>query len=312
MMGILQSLFYVSLFAFVVGVGLRALRIARMPLHLRWDLYPIPHEKGKSHYGGSYFEELDWWTHPANTSRWAEMKEMAKEIFFIQSMYHNNRSLWAFSFPFHAGLYLLVGFVLLVFGGGALTLAGIPVIPGSSSTVVRLVFSLTIFLGVGGSAIALLGAAGLLVSRFVKRELRMTSVWTDYANLLLLLGVFISAIFMWATVDPGFDLTRGFASGIISFRPVTELPPAAGAHYFLAAVFLLWLPFTHMTHFVGKYFTYHKVRWEDTPNLKASPLESAVKEALGYRIIWSAPHIKSNGSWAEAATDVSKTQEKKQ
>lgn len=310
-MGTLQFLFYVSLFVFVVGVALRAIKLARMPLHLRWDLYPIPHEKAKARYGGSYFEELDWWTKSTEVSRWAELKEMAKEIFFIQSMYHNNRSLWAFSFPFHAGLYLLVGYVLLVFAGAGLGLLGIAVSPDSTVSIGKLVYVLTLVLGVGGSFIAIFGAAGLFVSRLTKDDLRKTSVWTDYANLLLLLAVFLTGILMWATVDPGFQLTRGFAANLISFRPVRSLPAMARAHYFLGAVFLLWLPFTHMTHFVGKYFTYHKVRWEDKPNIAASKLEAAVVKALGYRIIWNAPHIKSGGTWAQAATDIPEKQEEK-
>ncbi|HPI32184.1 MAG TPA: hypothetical protein PLR32_02635, partial [candidate division Zixibacteria bacterium] len=46
---------------------------------------------------------------------------------------------------------------------------------------------------------------------------------------------------------------------------------------------------THMTHFVGKYFTYHKVRWEDHPNIRGSRIEAAVAKALGYPLTWSAP-----------------------
>lgn len=310
-MGILQYFFYVSLFVFLVCVALRAVKIARMPLHLRWDLYPIPHEKGRAHYGGSYFEELDWWTKPASVSRWGELVEMAKEIFFIQSLYRHNRALWAFSFPFHAGLYLLTGYVLLVFAGGAASLVGIDVSGDSPQSLGRLVYLLTLFLGVGGAFTALFGAAGLLASRLARSELRKTSVWTDYANLILLTAVFFTGILMWTTVDPGFHVTRGFAAELMAFAPVSSLPAVAATHYILAGAFLLWLPFTHMTHFVGKYFTYHKIRWEDEPNKKASTLEAAVVKALGYRIIWSAPHIRSGGSWAEAATDISKTRETK-
>ena len=98
-----------------------------MPVHLRWDLYPIPHEKGKHHYGGSYFEEIDWWTKPAEVSVTNELKEMSKEIIFIQSMYHNNRPLWMFSFPFHFGLYLSIVFVLMVFLSGFLGIFGMEV-----------------------------------------------------------------------------------------------------------------------------------------------------------------------------------------
>ncbi len=62
------------------------------------------------------------------------------------------------------------------------------------------------------------------------------------------------------------------------------------------------MPFTHMTHVVGKYFTYHKVRWADEPNIRGSEIEKSVESVLGSKITWSAPHIKSGGTWADAAT----------
>jgi nitrate reductase gamma subunit len=95
----LQILMSVAYAIFFVGTGYAACKLARMPVHLRWDPYPIPHEKGRAHYGGSYFEEINWWTNPAQVSVRSELTEMGKEIFFIQSMYHNNRPLWLFSFP---------------------------------------------------------------------------------------------------------------------------------------------------------------------------------------------------------------------
>jgi nitrate reductase gamma subunit len=303
-MGGLQVLFYISTLVFVVGVIYKGVRLARMPLHLRWDLYPIPHEGGgRGAYGGSYFEEVDWWTKPANIAISNEIKEAAKEILFIQSMYHNNRPLWMFSFPFHFGLYLSIAFVALIYIGAILGLLGTAVTVESTSFIGRAVYHLTWVFGLSGAVLAGLGAVGLFFSRIFRRELRRTSVWTDYFNVALLAAVFATTLWTWATVDPTFAATRAFAAGLIAFKPVPAMEPIAYVHYMLAALFLLWLPFTHMTHFVGKYFTYHKVRWEDHPNLQGSKMERAVVEALGYKIKWSAPHIKSGGSWAEAATD---------
>ena len=53
----LQIFSYISLFILIAGVAARAIKYASMPMHLRWELYPVPHE-GKD---GSYFEELEWW-----------------------------------------------------------------------------------------------------------------------------------------------------------------------------------------------------------------------------------------------------------
>ena len=43
---------YALLAIFALAFVVRAVRIARLPVHLRWELAPVPHEKGKGHYGG--------------------------------------------------------------------------------------------------------------------------------------------------------------------------------------------------------------------------------------------------------------------
>jgi nitrate reductase gamma subunit len=310
-MGGLQILFYIAMLIFIVGTAYKAIKIARMPLHLRWDLYPIPHEPGKGHYGGSYYEEINWWTKPAKVSISSEIKEMAKEILFIQSMYHNNRPLWLFSFPFHFGLYLMVVFVLLVYLGAFLQVMGMDVSSAGTHWLGSLVYTLTIPFGLIGSIIGLYGVLGLFIMRSVKYDLRATSTWTDYFNLLLLMAVFATGITGWATVDSTFEQSRAFIGSLMTMSSAPVLPTIVSVHTILAAVFLLWLPMTHMTHFVGKYFTYHKVRWEDHPNIRGSKLEKTVIEALGYPITWAAPHIKSGGTWAEAATATDEEKEAK-
>jgi nitrate reductase gamma subunit len=111
----LLVLAYVSLAVFAAVTLWRTVRLARLPVHLRWELAPVPHEKGKSHYGGSYFEEYEWWTKPRSRSLVSELVYMFEEIVFLKALWKNNRSLWRFSFPFHFGLYLLI-----VAGGAAL------------------------------------------------------------------------------------------------------------------------------------------------------------------------------------------------
>jgi nitrate reductase gamma subunit len=297
----LQLLMYVAYAVFFIGTAYRAYRMAAMPVHLRWDLYPIPHEKGKAEYGGSYYEEIDWWTKPAEVSLSNELKEMSKEIIFIQSMYHNNRPLWIFSFPFHFGLYLSIVFVLLVFFGALLTVLGVPVSAESTNVIGKIVHYITMPFGVVGAVLGALGALGLFFSRMIRTELRRTSAWTDYFNLILLFAVFASGLYVWAAEDIAYGAMGVFIADLISFKGTTPVSTGFAVHMVLAAAFLIYLPFTHMTHFVGKYFTYHKVRWEDHPNIKGGELEKRITEALGYRIDWSAPHIKGK-TWAEAAT----------
>lgn len=289
----LQWLFYPALAACVIGTGYKVVKIARMPMHLRWDLYPIPHERGKSHYGGSYYEEVDWWTRPIKRSLVGELWGVAKEIFLIQSMYHHNRHLWVFSLPFHLGLYLMVGFVALL---------GLGVVWNAGS---GLPFITTIC-GVAGAIPMTLGGIGLLISRITKPELRGSSLRTDYFNLLLLIAIGGTLTGVMLGGAAGFDQVRAFIGGIVTFSAIPEISVLVTVHIVLAAIFMLWLPMTHMTHFVGKYFTYHRVRWEDHPNVRGGEIEGSVVKSLDRRITWSGPHIKSGGTWKEAASESGK------
>ena len=72
---------------------------------------------------------------------------------------------------------------------------------------------------------------------------------------------------------------------------------------FLVAIslFLAYMPFTRMLHYVAKYFTYHSVRWDDAPNSDGSRLSKEVGMLLTQREDWSAPHIQKGGTWSEQA-----------
>ena len=127
---------YGLLAVFLAGFVVRSVRLARLPVHLRWELAPIPHEKGKGQYGGSYLEELDWWTKPREKSLVSEATYMLLEIVFLKAVWEHNRRLWWFSFPFHFGLYLLIAAagVLLLLAVSALAGVGGPAGPVLRST----------------------------------------------------------------------------------------------------------------------------------------------------------------------------------
>ena len=73
----------------------------------------------------------------------------------------------------------------------------------------------------------------------------------------------------------------------------------------LLALLLAYIPLTHMSHFVGKYFAYHAIRWNDEPNLNQPEQVEAIQGLLGRKVSWSAAHIKGDGkkSWADVATE---------
>lgn len=294
----LAALTYLGVLVFFVGVILRAVKYARAPMHLRWELYPVPHEKGKA-YGGSYFEELDWWTRPRETDLLAEIGAMLEEMLLIRSLWHRNRPQWYASFPFHFGLYMLTGFIVLLALG-----AGLQQPLGSDSTAWVVLQAFTVIIGVAGLASATVGALLLLLRRFADPVLRAASSSSDYFNLAFLLAVFLSAWFAWITTDPSFGLLRGYLRGFLTLSPATAGYTAIAWEVAVASLFMIYLPFTHMTHFVAKYFTYHQVRWDDAPNLGDAKMQARMMANLSRPVGWAGPHIQSDKSWAEAATEV--------
>ena len=78
-----------------------------------------------------------------------------------------------------------------------------------------------------------------------------------------------------------------------------------------ALVFLAYLPYTQMMHFVAKYFTYHEVRWDDEPVVAGSKLDRELKKLLTQPVTWAAPHVRADGkkNWVDIATDIGKHEE---
>lgn len=299
---LLLPLVYGLLGLFVLGFVYRSVRLARMPVHLRWELAPVPHEKGKGAYGGSYFEELDWWTKPREKSLLSELSYMGQEILFLKALHEHNRPLWWVSFPFHLGFYLLIGAGGLLVLAEALGLVGWAR-PGTGAWVV-----LPLALAAIGHGLGLVGTLGLLAKRGGDPHLRAYSTPESFLNLILALAVFATGAA--AVAAPGFIAElRGAGLAVLTADVGVALPVALAAHVLAVALFLGWLPFSRMMHFVAKYFTYHQVRWDDEPMRGGSALEREVELLLQRPVRWSAPHIGGDGkrSWASVATEEKKT-----
>jgi nitrate reductase gamma subunit len=296
--GIVQVFAYAAVAVFLLGMARRGLRYARTPMHLRWELYPVPHEKGKD---GSYFEELDWWEKPRHSSPIGELKVMLPEILLLVGLWEHNRKLWFASFPFHVGIYITILFLVLLLGSGIAQAAGAPVTADSNAAALHYA---TIVVGVVGIVSTALGALGLLVMRLTDPGLRLYAVPADYFNLGLILAMALLALASWLSVDQSFTQAREYAQGLVSFEQPADTSPLIVAQSLLLTVFMIYLPFTHMTHFLGKFFTYHLVRWDDTPNVRGSDYERLIADLLQRPVAWSAPHVQQGKSWAEVATEV--------
>jgi len=298
---VLQIVIYLSIAILLGGTIYKTVKISRMPIHLRWDLYPIPHEKGKAHYGGSYYEESNWWTKPVHTSLSAEIMEISKEILGIKSLYRNNRKLWYFSYPFHIGLYLLTALLAFLFLSAISNLSGVVISANAPNIFGRAIYYTTIIVGVPGWILGLLGAAGLLIMRLSKSDYRRYSTKSDYFSLILLIALLASGLYAWFSVDRSFAILRDFTHSLLMAKSIGVLPAAVQLELILVAFFFTYLPFTHMTHFVGKFFTYHRVRWQDKPNIAGGKIESEVAHALDGKVGWQAKHMRHGKSWRDGA-----------
>lgn len=296
---ILMLLTYVSGLVFVVAFASKILKYATMPMHVRWELYPIPHE-GKD-YGGSFFEEVDHWKKVRHKDHFSQYRFMVPEILFIRALHEDNRPLWYWSFPFHLGLYLCIGGLALLTIGAALEIIGLS---PAASALGSLVQALTQVLAVVGFVVGFIGALGLAYKRLSDTALNEQSAGIDYFNLFWLAAIFGTGFLVWL-MDPRFDVSRTYLVGLLTFKPAAA--NMTGLHVINLLLFLgfwVYFPFTHMTHMVSKYFMWDKVKWDDDPNVGDPGVDAKIQTYLGYPVSWSAEHIGSGGtkSWAEVAT----------
>jgi nitrate reductase gamma subunit len=299
---VLYFVLCLSAAVFVAATVVRAVWYARAPLHLRWELYPVPHETpDRAAHGGSHFEQSDWWTRPVHPNRWGQLKAMTAEMLFLRALREFNLQLWWRSFPFHFGLYLLIATTALVLAAAVATLIFPAALAWGIGGLVRGLYRVT---GVVGLMLALAGAAGLLHRRLTDPALRICTTPGDIFNL----AVFLIAL---AVLGAGYALRPVGSPGVLSivigllrWDTGVRVPGLLASGLLLSALVAAYIPFTHMSHFVGKYFTYHAVRWDDAANRRGGAIEKAMAEYLTYRPTWAAPHVAADGvrTWADVVT----------
>jgi nitrate reductase gamma subunit len=279
-----------------VVIAIRTLAIARRPVHLRWELAPVPRGDGKGRYGGSYLEEYEWWTKPRRHSRTAVLIYTAKEMLLLRSVWKHNRGLWPLSFALHYGLYLIAGLCLGMAVVAVLLVVGLD--PLAVQPLRESVSALALLAYLLGSV----GSIGLLLKRALDPSLRPFNTISRYLNLLFLGAVFLSGTYAWLCSGDYVAEASRFARGLITLDPNATVGFPLSLHLVISLLFLLYLPLTDMIHFIAKYFTYHAVRWDDRP--QNEPMDRELRRLLTQPVTWSASHVGADGqkNWVDIAS----------
>jgi nitrate reductase gamma subunit len=287
--------FSVALYGFMAIY--KFIQLSSMPLHLRLELYPVGHEPGeKRHYGGSYMEEKDWVKKPRHSSLTGEIIEMALEIIYFKRVKDENPyNIWFFTMIMHWGLYLLLTWVFLLVVQGILNLS--------------LLQSAVSLVGIVAFVMGTFGCIGLLMKRATVEGLRAYSAPVDFFNLFFQLSIFVTGILAWIS-NPSLSYSTAYIANIISFT-YQPLPFFTVLNLILFQFFLIYMPFSKLFHYFVKYFTWHKVIWDDSFSKKGSATDKKIEAQLNNIVTWSGPHIVPGKTWLQEA-EISKTEEKKQ
>ncbi len=207
---------------FLCGCTLRVMNWIRRPVPYQLTLFPVPVE-GK---------------------RRATLA--AKELLLFGSLFRENRPLWFPAWLLHLSLLLILGGHIL----GISLLRGQFVLLGAS-----LETSATISrtLGALAGAVMAVSLAVLLCRRLLDRELRRLTEPAAWFDLLLLLSLASSGLGMYL---PGFHadlpVVRNWLASLFLFAPAPLPPnPLLRLHLWLAALLLLYFPFSQLMHAAG-------------------------------------------------------------
>jgi nitrate reductase gamma subunit len=293
---------YVAYVFITASYARKVWKVARMPVHLRWELYPIPFGKGHE-YGGSYFEEVEWWTKPQPKSRIQGALHLAKKYLFFGGYFKLKRDYWVSLYPWHVGFYLLMGFQLLtILCALIMTFTGIQIAAGSVNVLGQILYYLSEVVAITGFVLGAAGSVGLLIKRLSNADLRDYTAPSEYFGYAFFLVTFLSGLAMWIT-DPTLANYRDFYKSLVTFQPVNLLPSTA-VFSIIFVLHLFHLPFTRSTHYITKMFAFLGVLWNDSPNITDAKLGKRINAALDQTVSWSAPHIQTGKKWIEVVREL--------
>lgn len=298
----LTILTYFAYVFIVTMYSVKLIKIARMPVHLRWELYPVASET-ESKQGSTYYEDVGKWRKNHRKTVLKGVFHLLKENFWLGEYFRRNRWYWLVLLPWHIGFILIIAFHILCFFGALVIVADMPVSAESTFILGRTFYFLILLTGVISFISGAFGSVGLFIKRLIDKDLRAFATPQNYFTYLFTLVVFLSGLYAWSFVDPTFAGYREFWKGLVTLSPAS-VDSATATHIILFALFLIYLPFTRSLHYITKFFAFLWVQWDDKPNLRGSKMEKNVKKWLNKPVSWSAAHIEADGkkSWIDITT----------
>ncbi len=283
--------------AFIGVSTFKIVKVATMPLNLRWEVYPVPHEaKEKRGYGGSYMEDVDWSKKPRAVSIVPEFVEMGAEIFALKKVKtYNVYGIWVFSMAMHWGIYLYLGWLLLLVIGNLIPLSALDI--------------LTTVVGLASFILGTFGSLALVVKRMTNADLHLYTAPIDYFNLLFIASFFVTSLVSWLT-HFSFAAHKAYIGSVLFLKP-TAVPLTVLLGFALFELFMVYMPFTKLIHYFAKYFTFHHSLWDDAFKVKGSVADKKIIAQLAYPVAWSAPHIVAGKTWLEQAQNAATESGKK-
>ncbi|MDD1712154.1 MAG: respiratory nitrate reductase subunit gamma [Methanoregulaceae archaeon] len=181
---------------------------------------------------------VKWTLYPVPTGIAGQLKYMVKEIFTFETLYRFNRRLWAGTFTMHMAMLGFVIFLVLCLMGWT---SGLPV---------------RFFLWV-----LLISLIYIIMLRIFDRNLRALSTFEEHFNLIFM--ALVTATGLMASLPHGSFSPRSYIESLLTFQPGgTPLDWDQRLAVLLGGLFLIYLPWSKMIHYISKYFTYHHINWQ--------------------------------------------------
>ena len=284
--------------------------ITASPLHVRWELYPVPHEGKKAAYGGSFMETSNWWQSPRHIEHLGDIMGIFKEVLLLEATFKHNNKLWFRTYPFHFGMYMLMGGTIILLGTVIAGMLGASAIWGpveKMSGVVNFIHNVLNSCVLIGAFGIVGGGIALIQRRLADQGLRAYSTREHFLNIGVFVVFGLLTLAAWSFNADYTVIAATFMHNLLTFHF-----EAIDSYFFILSMLcgffvLIWIPLSNMQHLILKYFMYHDIRWGDAPTSDSAKNQKLIPGLLQRPVSWSAPHIRGNGlpkTWLDVATSV--------